>query len=103
MNSLTIILKKIEEKPLLFLGKKDLRRLRFFITGYLACERDNNRNESFMFFESFKKYFDGIYGLRSYFDWSSILRQEEPSEEAAFDKFFELFNDFLAKQNIIDE
>lgn len=94
---------KIEKNPLLYLGEKDLRRLRSFITGYLICEADNNQNESMMFFESFKKYFNGIYGLRSYFDWCSILRQESHSEEDAFDKFFELFNAFLLKQNIIDE
>ena len=46
MNSIITILKRIEEKPLLYLGKKDLRRLRFFIIGYLVCEKDNNRYES---------------------------------------------------------
>lgn len=95
MNSITNILKRIEEKPLLYLGEKDLRRLRSFITGYLICEADNNQNESMMFFESFKNYFNGIYGLRSYYDWCSVLRQESDSEEEAFDKFFELFNSFL--------
>jgi len=100
MNSITIILMKIEKNPLLYLDEKDLRLLHSFIDGYLICEADNNQNESMMFFESFKNYFNGIYGLRSYFGWCSILRQESHSEEEeAFDKFFELFNAFLLKQN----
>ncbi len=95
MNSLITILKKIEKNPLLYLGKKDLRRLQSFITGYLTCEEDNNENESTMFFDSFKNYFNSIYGLRSYYDFCSIICQELQSEEEAFDKFFELFNAFL--------
>lgn len=95
MNSLIILLKKIESNPKLFLGKKDLRRLRFFLSGYMMCETDNGKTEAMMLFESFHSYFDSIYGLRSYYGYDGILRQECATEEEAFDKFFELFNQFL--------
>ena len=90
------LLKKIEANPQLFLGaEKDLTRLRFLIEGYLICEADNGKTEPMMLFEDFKSYFNSIYGLRSYYSYADILRQETPSEEEAFDKFFELFNQFL--------
>ena len=100
MSSIISILRRIDEKPLLYLGKKDIGRLRFFITGYLICEEDNNQSESTEIFESFKKYFDTIYGIRSYYDYASVLRQQFNSEEEAFDKFFELFNQFLFQKEI---
>ena len=100
MNGITNILIEIEKRPFLFFKEKDLRLLYCFIDGYLTCEYDNNRNESWIFYESFKKYFQGIYGLSAR-GWCSILRQESQSEEEAFDKFFELFNAFLnTKENV---
>ena len=100
MNTITNILMAIEKKPFLFFKEKYLRLLHCFIDGYLICEYDNNRNESHMLFQSFRKYFQGIYGLSTRC-WSSILRQESQSEEEAFDKFFELFNAFLnTKENV---
>lgn len=98
MNSIKNILMEIEKRPFLFFKEKDLRLLHCFIDGYLTCEYDNNRNESHMLFQSFRKYFQGIYGLSTRC-WSSILRQESQSEEEAFDKFFELFNAFLKSQS----
>ena len=98
MNSIKNILMEIEKRPILFFKEKDLRLLYCFIDGYLTCEYDNNRNESWIFYESFKKYFQGIYGLSAR-GWCSILRQESQSEEEAFDKFFELFNAFLKSQS----
>ena len=100
MNAITNILMEIEKKPFLFFKEKDLRLLQCFIDGYLTCEYDNNQNESLMLFQSFRKYFQGIYGLSTR-GWCSILRQESQSEEEAFDKFFELFNAFLnTKENV---
>lgn len=101
MNFITL-LNKIEANPQLFLGaEKDLTRLRFLIEGYLICEDDNGRTEPMMLFEKFKKYFNGIYGLRSYYCYADILRQESSSEEEAFDRFFELFNQFLVQENSV--
>lgn len=92
---------EIEKRPFVFLKEKDLRLLHCFIDGYLTCEEDNNQDESSMFFESFENYFKGIYGVRSCYNWCSILRQESQSEEEAFDKFFELFNAFVnMKENV---
>lgn len=93
------LLKKIEANPQLFLGTvRDLTRLSFLIEGYLICEEDNGKTEPMMLFEDFKSYFNSIYGLRSYYSYADILRQESASEEEAFDKFFVLFNQFLEQK-----
>ena len=100
MNGITNILMEIEKRPYLFFEEKDLRLLNCFIDGYMTCEYDNNQSEAYMFFQSFHKYFQGIYGLSTR-GWCSILRQESQSEEEAFYKFFELFNAFLnTKENV---
>ena len=100
MNGITKILMEIEKRPFLFFEEKDLRLLNCFIDGYMTCEYVNNQSEAYMFFQSFQKYFQGIYGLSTR-GWCSILRQESQSEEEAFYKFFELFNAFLnTKENV---
>ena len=100
MSSIISLLKRIEENPLLYLGKKDLHYLRQFVSGYLVCEEDNGRSESTMVFESFKNYFNKIYGLRSFYGYDDVLLQESETREEAFDKFFELFNSFLVESEI---
>ena len=99
MDSFVALLKKIESNPKLFLGEKDLRRLRFFISGYLMCEGDNGKTGSLTLMEAFYSYFESIYGIRSYYHCTDVLRQECGSEEEAFDKFFELFNAFLDSES----
>lgn len=95
MSSIVLILKKIEEKPELYLGEKSLSKLRSFIDGYLTCEQDNNLTNSSIVFQKFIDYFNNQYGLQSYSDYHMILYKEFKSESVAFDKFFELFNKFL--------
>lgn len=98
MQTITHILKKIEEQPILYLGSKNLSRLRFFISGYITCEEENGINDSLYIFEDFKKYFNKIYGVVSYYSYADVIRNVSETEEEAFDKFFELFNDFLSQR-----
>ena len=102
MCPIITVLKKIEEKPQMFLGSEiNLKYLHFIIEGYIMSEEDNGKTESLMLFERFKNYFNGIYGHVSYFAWYDVLRQKHESEQEAFDKFFELFYDFLEKESAI--
>lgn len=91
-------LKKIEEQPMLYLGSKNLSRLHYFIIGYLVCEEENGRKDSLYIFEEFKKYFSKIYGIVSYYSYADVIRSNCETDEEAFDKFFEVFNDFLAQR-----
>ena len=84
----------------MYLGKKDLHRLRQFVSGYLICEEDDGKDESMLAFESFKNYINKIYGLRSFWGYDDVLLQETENPEEAFDKFFELFNSFLVESEI---
>lgn len=95
MNSIITVLNRIEKNPLLYLGQKNLRSLRAFIDGYIICEQDNNKKESSIIFENFIKYFNDIFGVQSYYDFCSVLRNQYESEEEAFDSFFKLFNNFI--------
>lgn len=99
MNTIVSLLQKIEEKPLIYLGEKNLRFLRAFIDGYLTCEQENGRNDSTQIFDDFIKYFNNIYGIRSYYDFCAIIRQNCTSDEDAFNMFFKLFADFLNEKS----
>ncbi len=40
MDKLLVLLKKIEERPDLYIGKPSIERLSSFISGYLCCKYD---------------------------------------------------------------
>ena len=102
MCPIVTVLKKIEEKPQMFLGSEiNLKHLHFIIEGYIMSEEDNGKTETLMLFERFKNYFNGIYGHVSYYAWYDVLCQRYETQQEAFDKFFELFNDFLKKESIL--
>lgn len=101
MCPIITVLKKIEENPQMFLGPDiNLKYLHFIIEGYIMSEEDSGKLDSLYMFERFKNYFNHIYGVASYYAWYDRLRQKYETEQEAFDKFFELFNDFLEKENI---
>ena len=55
MCPIVTVLKKIEEKPQMFLGSEiNLKHLHFIIEGYIMSEEDNGKTESWMLFERFK-------------------------------------------------
>jgi len=99
-DSLYIWLEKIRERPALYLGKKSLTYLFYFIKGY--CTAVNY--DCITGFDEFvyshycnKKKLVGV--ERDLFiensNWMRIIIAESKFQEEAFDRFYELFDEFI--------
>lgn len=97
MDNAYELMKKIREKPGLYLGEKSLTRLNFFIFGYEHKEQELGlqlTNEIAGFDEFTREKYGDKMTLNC---WERVLRNTD-SEEVAFDKFFELLDEFMAKK-----
>lgn len=98
MCSLFNMLIKVKEKPMIYIGDNCFSKLRFFIDGYLTCAQEHNDFDSIRNFENLKNYieksFSPVITDNSYY---SYIIKSCKSEADAFDKFFVLFDEFIAK------
>lgn len=92
------LLKKVQENPYIYMGDKNLSKLKFFIDGYLTCAQEHNDLDSVGDFEDFKlfieKSFSPVITENSYY---SYIEKSCKSETDAFEKFFALFGEFIAE------
>ena len=122
MNSFYFMLQKIRKNPKVYIGKKSLTVLEQFWNGYsrresievwekstgctltenykdYECFDGSNYMESMSFVGEFDKfvfsyYNSGILTCRG----ASLISENSNSEEEAFDKFFELLDEFMAQK-----
>ena len=93
MNNLYIKLQEGRRRPELYLNEKSLDKLSAFILGYMLCEEDclKKRNK---LFDGLEKYIDLKYNIKTHNVFQVISSYNIP-QTRAFDKFFELLEDFL--------
>lgn len=87
------LLRRLAERPVMYVGKRSIERIDAFLCGYAVCAYDHSieidgRNEYDEFLE--RKYTGGRRQR-----WSEILRENSESEEAAFALFVETLNEFM--------
>ena len=94
MNNLYIKLQEVRRRPELYLNEKSLDKLSAFILGYMLCEEDclKKRNK---LFDGFEKYIELKYAAKGENVFQTIGSRTVP-QTRAFDKFFELLEDFLS-------
>lgn len=101
ISELNELLKAIKAKPGLYIGIKSLVRLRTFIDGFLyAVYLINGKKRHIEFYPDFQNWIAEKYHIRSTHGWCEIINFYELSEEKAFDRFYELLNEFFIEKNI---
>ena len=94
------ILLKIKERPSLYLGKKSLTLLHVFLGGYDTCYYDYFEKTAKTSFDGFEEFIRAKYNAsKSYFNWAGNILNNTKTEEEAFDKFFELYDEFLSQKS----
>jgi len=97
-DELNILLQKIKERPGLYLGCKSLINLRTFINGFLYAMHIASGKEYIGFYDGFQDWIANRYQIKSPHSWNSIISFYSVDESAAFDRFYELLNEFLQEQ-----
>ena len=89
------VILSIENKPYLYFGDDySFMDLRHFCTGYMLCLRDLGITNVHIL-EEFDKYVAKYYGDYLSLDACGYIIFKSQSNQAAFDKYFELFHSFL--------
>src|SRR5690554_1976441 len=90
------LLMKIKQRPEMYLGKKSITLLHIFLGGYDLCYYEHfgpaNDLEQFQQFEEFVRL--KYNASKSYYNWAGNILNNSTSEEEAFDRFFELLEEF---------
>ncbi|MFD0675196.1 hypothetical protein [Cohnella sp. GCM10027633] len=92
-------LQQIKQKPALYIGKKSLPLLRAFLDGYIEYHNETNEpNEPNNFFISeFNEYLQRRFNVSRSHGWVEIIIFFSINEDAAFDAFFLLLDDFFSE------
>lgn len=95
MDKVYCLLQDIRKCPEIYIGKPSLERLYAYINGYLHYSNDESDN----CLVGFTEYITKIYNINSDHNWSSVIQFFCITEEEAFNKFYEHFEDFLKYNN----
>jgi len=96
MDKLCTLLKKIQERPGLYVGETSFDKLIQFIGGYRwrDFELDPNHKDCLDgFLEFVRRYYNDYNDAINWFD---IIAENTKNDEEALYKFFELFDEFTA-------
>ena len=88
------MLYEIKEHPGVHIGKKSLERLAMYLTGYVSCMVEMTNGMTF-FLIDIQEYVANYYNIKSDQYWVDIIRFYTLSEDEAYDKFYELLDEFL--------
>lgn len=95
MEELQKLLANIEKKPALFIGCKDIRFLRHFLSGYCMAKEKDIPEYGDWLFNDFRCYLAKKYNDTRVFDWCSLIMEHE-SDGDSTDAFFRLLHVFYA-------
>jgi hypothetical protein len=96
MDILRNKIQTIKQRPGLYLGKKSLHLLQAYLNGYLDYYNETNE-PNYFFLPEFREYIQQRYNINTpSLNWTDIIILHAESEADAFDKFFQLLDEFFA-------
>lgn len=90
------LLAEIEQKPELFIGRRDVLALRHFLTGYIIAMKELNTNFDDSLLDDFTRFLAQKYEDSRAFDWAHLIVANEKND--AFSAFFRLLNEYSAQK-----
>lgn len=89
----------MKDRPGMYLGKKSLSLLGAYITGYLDCQYESDR-EFVSTFPEFNDFIHEYYNISTCQDWVKIIIFHFSTDEDAVDRFYKLLDMFMDKKNL---
>jgi len=95
------LLQRIKERPGMYLGKRSITRLRMLLDGYgmARMELGLPRTEQESKFDRFQEWIQAKFNITSSQGWDSIILFYSVDERDAFEKFFNLYQQFISKES----
>ena len=98
------LLQKIKQRPSLYLGKRSLSHLQIFLDGYTFARRELGvpLTEEEEEFESFQEWVEERFNQRDTQSWVKIILFYSEDENDALDRFFDVFEYFLTRNQSLE-
>jgi hypothetical protein len=96
MDNLYNLLKKIQKRPAMYLGKNSIFSLQAFLDGYYFARREMGipLTEQESEFQTFLQWIREKFNVETGQLWSSIILFHSADEKSAVERFFNLFEEF---------
>jgi hypothetical protein len=103
MSDLYTLLRKIQKRPAVYIGKHSIFSLQAFLDGYYVARRDLNLppTEQEQEFQEFLQWIRTRFQVETGQLWASILLSASEDEKSAVDRFFVLFEEFLTQKSAL--
>jgi hypothetical protein len=104
MADVNNLLKRIREKPGMYLGSPSVSALFMFLEGYSTAQADLNipLSEQDKEFREFQRWLQKRENITTSASWAKIILLNSPDEEYAFARFFDLYDEFLSHSKSIE-
>ena len=99
MNELSTLLQKIKENPVMYIDKPSITCLDFFVGGYLGQLSDLGLTPEGYPMEGFQEWIQERAKTNASQSWAAIILFGSGRERAAFNRFFEEFEQFLKQKD----
>jgi hypothetical protein len=99
------ILRKIEAKPGMYLGKPSLDHLFLFLTGYKTARRELGQELTALeedFCGEFQPWLQQKFQVQTVASWSQLILSHTADETEAWQMFFLLLDEFLSRDKVTD-
>ena len=94
MQRIIELLYKIKENPICYVGKLDIERLYFLLSGYILAMNEFENVWQSDFTEQFQAFVAKKYNDKDTLNWCSII-QKHHSQDETFNVFYELLDEFV--------
>ncbi|WP_019500988.1 hypothetical protein [Pseudanabaena sp. PCC 6802] len=105
MNALFDLLEKIKNKPALYIGNPSITNLRMFVLGYRFARSELNivnTEAETDFHKNFQPWLQKRLSIRTVNAWDKLILLTCINEQAAFEYFFQLLDEFLQRDKCHD-
>lgn len=101
MHDLYTLLQKIKKAPSMYLGRHSIICLQAFLSGYSVAkhefgEQQTKQDSDFM---EFPEWIQKRFNVQTSQSWANIILFYSEDESKALDKFFELLDEFIARNS----
>jgi hypothetical protein len=105
MSGVYELLRKIKARPGMYIGAASVSNLFMFLAGYKTARLElgiEPAQEEMEFYREFQPWLQKRFQVQTVNSWANIIRLYAPDEKEAFNYFFKLLDEFLAREKVAD-